>query len=723
MRQIFVDKGSITLQKVSQPMLDKYTVLVAVHYSSISSGTERSIIEQSAQSPLVHNVVDKLKKVLSSFAEQGFEGTKALIKKRLVSIQPLGYSCSGQVIAIGSNIRSVRVGDYVACAGASIANHADLVVVPEHLIAVVNNPDYLLPASMTTLGAIALQGVRRAQLQLGEFVAVIGLGLLGQLTVQFAKRAGCRVIGIDIDADRLALARNLGADYVFHAQEAMTATEIEFITNHYGVDVSIITAATKKDDVIQQAFQLTRSKGKIVIVGDIGLNFERSPWYEKEIDVLMSCSYGPGRYDPSYEMLGKDYPYPYVRWTEQRNMQAFISMLERKEIQVDPLFKGIYDIEQAEQAYEHINQGSGLSAILRYQPQVTISNMSSQEPKEYVAQNPIIFKPARKDLLRVGMVGAGGFAQVKLMPIISRLKQVTISAVVDTQVTNSMTLSRVYGARKALVSDHELFEQDLVDVVVIASPHTYHAEQSLRALKEGKAVFVEKPMATNFEQLKRLYAFLQHYPHVPFCVDYNRAFAPFIQKIKSTISSRRSPLIIQYRMNAGFVPKDHWIQQEVGAGRIIGEACHIFDLFCFLTEAKPIAVSVETITGSQDDLFPTDNFNAQISFSDGSVCSLLYTSLGHAQLGKERMEIFFDSKSIVMDDYTTLKGFGLPASFNETLSRADKGHEHLINQFFDALKGKTTVSRPVPLDRLYNVAYMTLVIDQLACAGGGQMDL
>lgn len=720
MRQVFVDKGSITLQKVSQPILDKYTVLVAVHYSSISAGTERAIIEQSAQSPLVHNVVEKFKKVLESFVTQGFETTKALIKKRLVSIQPLGYSCAGHVIAIGSAVRSVRVGDYVACAGATIANHADLVVVPEHLIALLSSPDYLVPASMTTVGAIALQGIRRAQLQLGEYVLVIGLGLLGQLTVQLAKRAGCRVIGIDVDEQRTALARTLGADYVFQADNPMLMTEIEFLTQHYGVDVSIITAATKAHEVVQQAFKLTRKKGKIVIVGDVGLNLERSPWYEKEIDLLMSCSYGPGRYDPSYEMLGRDYPYPYVRWTEQRNMQAFIGMIERKEIQLDPLFNGIYDLDQVEQAYEQIKTGKTLSAVLRYAPHevaitaTTVVTSSNREPLE--------FKPARKDLLRVGMVGAGGFAQVKLLPIISRMKQVTISAVVDTQVTSSLALSRVYGARKALVSDQELFEQDLVDVVVIASPHMYHAEQSLRALQEGKAVFVEKPMATTFDQLKKLHTFLIKHPQLPFCVDYNRSFAPFIRKIKTVIAERRSPLMIQYRMNAGFVPKDHWIQQEIGAGRIIGEACHIFDLFCFLTDAKPISVSVETVAGSRDDLFPTDNFTVQISFSDGSVCALLYTALGHMQLGKERMEIFFDSKSIVMDDYLLLQGHGLPPSFNETVTKANKGHEEVLHYFFDTVKNNSN-SRPVPLDRLYDVAYMTLVIDQLACNGGGESRL
>lgn len=721
MRQVFLEKSGITVREVCQPLLDDNVVLVSVLYSCISPGTETATISNAQQS-IVTNISAKLPKVLISIAKNGIEGTKALIRERLAgNIQALGYSCSGRVIAVGKNITRFRAGDLVACAGAGYASHADVVIVPENLLVAVHKEEYLRNASMTTIGAIALQGLRRADVQLGETVCIIGLGLLGQLTVLLAKQSGCTVIGVDLIQERLALAQELGADMVIHPVEQNAKQEIESATSHYGADVTIITAGCKNNDIVQQAMEVTRKKGRVVLVGDVGLDLQRSPLYEKEIDFLISCSYGPGRYDKTYEQRGMEYPYPYVRWTENRNMQAFVELIEKKRINIDRLISQVVSIDKAHEAYDRLKNQQALAIVLTYDNEdkkYDVKNMRHN----LIEKKEISFIPAIKNSLRVGVVGAGGFAKVKLMPIISQLKNVKINAVVDVNIANSISISKVYGAAKAFSDDSKLFDDDLVDAVLIASPHKYHCNQALTALRNGKAVFVEKPMVTDFDQLYQMKAFFKQHQNIPFCVDYNRSFAPFMQKIKKVLANRNSPLVIQYRMNAGFIPKDHWIQTEVGAGRIIGEACHIFDLFYFLTDSQPVSVSVESLKPSREDLFPTDNFSVQFSFADGSIANLVYTSLGHHELSKERMEIFYDSKAILMDDFKVLQGFGLPSSFNEKVMIADKGHEHLLSKFFNGIKTDNFVP-PIDLHRLQQVAEISLLVDQLACQGGGTKEL
>jgi predicted dehydrogenase/threonine dehydrogenase-like Zn-dependent dehydrogenase len=720
MRQLFLENGLIAIKNVAEPLLDDNLVLVQVHYSCISPGTENATITQAQQNPLTTNIPQKIAKALVSFATHGLEGTKALIRERLSGpVYNLGYSCSGQVIAVGKNIKNVRAGDLVACAGAGYANHADIICVPENLVVKISDEKHLASASVTTLGAIALQGVRRAQLQLGESVCVIGLGLLGQLTVQLAKLSGCTVYGIDLMKDRCDMALELGADQVYNSTEQNFLDEIRSATQRHGVDCTIITAASTSNAIIQQAMELTRKKGKVVLVGDVGLNIERSPLYQKEIDFLISCSYGPGRYDVSYEQYGIDYPYPFVRWTENRNMQTFVELLEHKKITIEKIISECMTVEEADIGYKKLQEKKALGIILDF----TNKSFKTEGNDTNSLVNALLnkFTTAKQDI-RVGVIGAGGFAKIKLMPIIARMKNVTINAIVDANISNSLSIAKVYQPSKVLTNDTDLFKEDIIDAVVIASPHKYHSEQALQALRNGKAVFLEKPMVTDFNQLEQFAEFIKNNQDARLCVDYNRSFAPCIERIKETITTRTSPLVIAYRMNAGFIPKSHWVQTEVGAGRIIGEACHIIDLFHFLTDSYPRCVSVESLQPATDDLLPSDNFSVQITFMDGSVCSLVYTALGHPNMGKERMELFFDGKSIIMDDYKSLKGFGLHSSFNMSTQTVDKGHEALLHQFFDALK-KDSFSHPINLKRLYSVAHTTLIIDQLACRGGGEKEL
>ena len=719
MRQVFLDRGTVVVKDVCKPLLNDHSVLVEVHYSFISSGTELATIAQAGKSAFFGNVPEKIKKIMASLASNGLDGTTALIKSKLKGeLQSLGYSCSGSVIAVGKKVKRLKTGDLVACAGAGYAHHADIVCVPEHLVARVRDDAYLKYASITTLGAIALQGIRRAQLQLGESVCVIGLGLLGQLTVQLAKQSGCTVIGVDLLQERLDLAQQLGADVVYNGVNEDVQREIAYFTNHHGVDATLLTAASASDELIQQAVEVTRKKGNVVIVGDVGLGLKRDPLYSKEIDVLISCSYGPGRYDATYEQQGIDYPYGYVRWSENRNMQAFIQLIEKNRLNIAPLIGKEISLDDLSSGYESIKNQQAIGVVLDYK-KVKPCDEKARDNKQEIQK---ISSRIAKDGLRVGMVGAGGFAKVMLMPILSRLPGVKINAVVDANTSRSLTLSRLYGAARALVNDATLYQEDLVDVVVIASPHKYHCDQTLKALENGKAVFLEKPMVTDFNQLDRLVAYLKSNKNAPFCVDYNRTFSPLVQKIKRVVQKRNSPLVINYRMNAGFIPKDHWVQTDVGAGRLIGEACHIFDLFYDLTQAKPVSISVESMRIDNEHLFPTDNFVATVNFNDGSICSLTYTSLGNEKMNKEYMELFFDSKSIILDDYKQLTGYGLPYTFNSRMRFADKGHYALIDQFFKELRNPTFTS-PISLKRLEDVARLTLMIDALACDGGGSREV
>jgi len=718
MRQVFLDKGVIAVKQVAEPLLDDHCVLVLVYYSFISSGTESATIQQAKES-LFSNVPFKVKKVLQAVRVHGTQGALALIKGKLKGdVQTLGYSCSGQVIAAGSKVKHIHVGDWVACAGAGYANHADLVTVPEQLVVRVCDERFLKDASITTLGAIALQGIRQASLTLGETVCVVGLGLLGQLTVQLAKKSGCTVIGIDLVTDRIKMAAQLGADVVYAADDANTEQSIAFLTGHHGVDATIITASSASNELMNQAMRMTRKRGRIVIVGDVGLSISRESWYKKEIDVRIACSYGPGRYDPDYEQKGLDYPYAYVRWTQNRNMQAFVHMIETGALRINPLISQEVTLDTIDQGYESIKQRVALGIILNYHLSRSTKIASQYLPAKKYLEEKKSFKPPIKHKTRIGFVGVGGFAKIKLLPLVSKLTQVVINGIADVDIANAINVGRTYGVAKVCTLDEELFVSDEIDAVVIASPHKYHADQALKALRAGKAVFLEKPMATTFAQLMQFRALLQQYPNAPLCVDYNRSFSPFMQKIKRALMQRTTPIMVLYRINAGFIARDHWIQTELGAGRIIGEACHIVDLFCFLTDSKPVSISVESLHAQRDDLFPTDNFCTQIRFADGSVCSLLYTALGHAHVGKEYMELYVEGKTIIVDDYMKLEGHGLPSSFNEATPMQEKGHAQLLRAFFDSIRDPYFLP-PISIERLEMVAEITLIIDQLACAGGG----
>jgi threonine dehydrogenase-like Zn-dependent dehydrogenase/predicted dehydrogenase len=734
MKQLFLNKGKVFFANVPMPILEDNNIIVKVYYSFISSGTEISTISESEKSLIKkfsENSSKHINKITGALKTDGLQGTLSLIKSKLKEVSSLGYSCSGKVIAVGKNVKNFKVGDYVSCAGAGFANHAEIITVPKNLVTKVSDKNLLKQASITTIGAIAMQGFRRAQLSLGETVCVYGLGLIGQITAQLCKLSGCRVFGIDIQKDRLELAKKMGVDFVLDANYVSISDQINFFTNHKGVDSTIITAASQSGEIINNSMDITRRKGKVVLVGDVKLDFDRDPFYSKEIDFLISCSYGPGRYDSSYEKNGIDYPYSYVRWTENRNMELFVDLIENGRLNLDFLIEQEFDFMQVEGAYSFLRKSGGLGAVISFDQNIS-QNMLDELNEELSVGSIQDFdagKCSQDNILRakhylapeskfeLGFIGVGGFAKVKLLPLFSKNKNINFHTIVDTNTNNLLNISRIYDVKRISNKTKKIFTDDDINMVAIATPHKYHMQQSIDSLMAGKAVFVEKPAAVNFEQLEKLEKFFKFNEKSFYCVDFNRSFAPFNTIIKKELQDRKNPLIINYRMNVGYLPTDHWIQDSENGGRIIGEACHIFELFSFFTDEYPLSVAVGSMGNLKDDLKATDNFIATINMSGGSCCNLTYSSLGNCCSGKEFMEIMFDGKTIQMDDYKQLKGFGLPASFNRKSKYQDKGHEILITEFIK--QAKINGNSPVPLKRILDATKVSLVVNKLVLKGGG----
>jgi predicted dehydrogenase/threonine dehydrogenase-like Zn-dependent dehydrogenase len=717
MNQVFLKNGLPVVCQVPSPLLDEHSVLVEVHYSFISSGTERATIAQASK-PLITQLASNINaytiKIKECLKNHGFATTLALIKEKQHQTLPLGYSCSGKIIGVGKAVKNLYIGDFVACAGSEFAFHANIVKVPYQLVCKLATNNHLKHASITTIGSIALQGIRRANIQLGEKICILGLGLLGQLSTQLAKLSGAQIFGIDIQQSRLDLAQHYGAFRTFYNDENVVR-EILFATDHHGVDTTIITASSASGELLQQAMEITRRKGKVIIVGDIKLDFDRNPFYAKEIDLLISCSYGPGRYDTSYEQEGIDYPFAYVRWTEQRNLALFSSLIEQGQIDITQLISNEYAIENAADAFINLQKNSSLGTIISYTP-------SNEPPKNnaIVSQQNFValpfIKPQKK--IRVGVVGIGGFAKTKLLPTLQAINNVTIDALADINVAQLISLSKVYQATIVSNSYTQLASNRDLDAVVIATPHSIHTQQALHCMTYGKAVFLEKPAAINFEQLHTLAMFMLANPKSLLCVDFNRAHAPYIQKIKQALLNRRNPVIIQYSVNAGFLPLSHWTQSSAQGGRLIGEACHIIDLFCFLTDAHPRSLQISVLQTNNPSVSGTDNISMQLSMSDGSICSLLYTAQGNFKASKEYCSIFFDGKTIIMDDYKKLEGYGISKSFNASCSIGDKGHANLLKQFFKELSNDNP-TMPIPFTRIYITTLISIVAHELALAGGG----
>lgn len=650
MKQVLIKGGAAVVADVAAPQVSDRNLLVRVEYSCISVGTEMAGVRMSGL-PLYQRALkqpENVKRVLAMMREQGVLQTLDRVRGKLTAGSPTGYSAAGTVVAIGQDVEGFSVGDRVACAGAGIANHAEYIDVPVNLSVRIPGAVGTDRASTVTLGAIAMQGVRRTNPTLGETVVVIGLGILGQLTAQMLSANGCRVIGVDLDASRISKARENGMDIGI---DPATENYVERVLKHtegFGADAVVITAASPSSTIISEAMQATRKKGRVVLVGDVGLDLNRGDFYQKELDFFISTSYGPGRYDASYEEGGQDYPLPYVRWTENRNMQAYLQLLQSQRIKLDNLLVEPFDINRAKDAYASLNADGP-------KPLIVLLHYPTANQVEPLRVLTAAAKP-QGGAIRVGLVGASSFAQGMHLPNMQKLsKQFSLHAVMSRTGANAKAVAEQYGARYSTTSLDEVLNDPMVDLVMITSRHDLHGSSVLKSLQAGKHVFVEKPLTLDATDLESIEAFYRDHPQGPFLmVGYNRRFAPSIVGAIDVLRERTTPLIVNYRMNAGYLPRDHWVHGAEGGGRNLGEACHIYDLFNALTGATPLDVTATAIRPPSAQWGQNDNFVATVSYSDGSVCSLTYTALGDKSHPKERMDVFADGKVLSMDDYKSL---------------------------------------------------------------------
>ena len=687
MKQVALRSGAVTVVDVPPPTCSDNEVLVANAYSAISVATELSAVMGSKHYSLWSALKDPMliRKASDYIKKRGIKKTLSVAKEFREASKALGYSTAGIVIALGKNITDICVGDRAACAGGK-ANHAGIVSVPRNLVAKIPEGVSFEEGAFTTLGAIAMHGVRRADIQFGESIVIFGVGLIGQLAVQIAKAAGCKVIAIDKSSNRVDLAVKLGADIGLIVGKHDLEKGVLRYTSGVGADGVVIYAATRSSELINQAMRMVRKKGKVVVVGSVGMNLERAPFYEREADFLISRSYGPGRYDPLYEEKGIDYPIDYVRWTENRNMQAFLDLLKEKKVDVNPLVSSVFPIEEAEKAYDLLIRGKKkpLGVLLKYDASKHFSKTGKVVLPEMVIE---ISPRAVKGKINVAVIGAGGFAKGVLLPLVSKFPDYNLRTIVSATGIKTKQTALKYGAEYCTTDYKEVLEDENVDLVIITTRHNLHYLMIVDAAKAGKAIYVEKPMCLREEELDEIVKAVSE-AKVPLVVGFNRRYAPLILKAKELLMRKHRPYLINYRVNAGFIPKTRWVQDpEVGGGRIIGECCHFFDLFNYLIMSDVEHVTVETVPVNNSTVVANDNVAVTMRWKDGSVSVLTYTALGHVGLPKERMEVFADGSSMVMDDFRDMWLYGFEER-HIRLKKQDKGHYQELVELARFLKGE-----------------------------------
>ena len=718
MIQAIIKKGRVFGENVPLPLASEGSVLVKVMYSCISAGTEISMV-QATQKSLIKRALEQPTKVrqgLEMIRSEGITRTIEKIKGRLGTGSVIGYSLSGVVMATGHGIKDLNIGDRVACVGAGVANHAEYVDVPKNLIVKIPDEVGFREASTVALGAIAMQGVRRAEIALGEYVVVFGLGNIGQLAVQICKNAGCRVIGIDLDERRLKVGKENGADLILNPDDSDIVKEVTHFTNGYGADKVIFTAGTRSSEPLRKTFQMTRKKGKVVLVGVAGMEIEREDIYPKELDFLISTSYGPGRYDETYEEKGFDYPYAYVRWTENRNMEEYLREIGEGKIRLKNLIENVYPIERVEEAYEELQKPNRpLLVLLEYDPSLPkdLRTLYQKESKTYVS--PSI---ARKEgVINVALLGAGSFASSVHLPNLERLRdKFKIYAVASKTPHKAKVVANQYHAQYATCNADDLFTDPNVDLIFVATRHNLHGQYVLKALRAGKHVFVEKPLCIRQDELEQIGEFYRSGPADqgtgrPFLmVGFNRRFSKYSKEAKKYTSKRMNPLLMHYRVNAGYIPLDHWVHGKEGGGRIIGEACHFIDLFTFFTESRVKEIYTSTLTPKTQSLCSDDNAVIVLNYEDGSVATLEYVAAGSKELPKEYIEIHFDEKTIVIDDFKCIKGYGV--KIKDIRGKIpEKGHLEELDVLYDFLHGKVD-KWPIELWDIFQTTEVTFAIDK-----------
>ena len=697
--------GEVSTYEVPAPELRPGGVLVRTHYSAISAGTERATLELSSKSLLAKAKArpDLVKQVVEYARQNGLRAALQKVHAKLDTLTTLGYSCSGEVIAVGEGVHEFRPGDRVACGGGGYANHAEINFVPRNLAALIPSEVSITAASLTTIGAIALQGVRQSDVHVGETVAVIGAGLVGVLTIQILRAAGCRVVALDLSPQRVARAKEFGAHLSLPTDDPALNSKVKAFSR-YGVDAAIITAATESAAPAELAAAILRDRGRIIVVGAVGMGVSRHNMYEKELSLALSRSYGPGRYDPQYEEAGVDYPIGYVRWTERRNMEAFLDLLASGQIDVARLLDNRYSVGDGAKAYAELANGA-YTSIIEYN-----ALRQAALPKPLAVAQP---RPRLGNELRIGCIGAGSFAAGVLFPILTSIEGVQFHSVATVSGAGAASAQRAFRFQHAQQSSQVLADES-VDIAFILTRHDAHAALAAQALHAGKPVFIEKPLAVTREQLGQVqeaYEARRKNGSAPFLmVGFNRRFAPFTEEVRRFFSGRSEPMLVHARVNAGRIPLEHWIHAD--GGRIVGEFCHFVD-WARAVIACPIQ-SVAAAALPDGAQYKSDNVAVTLKFTDGSIANLLYLANGDRGVPKEFFEVFCQGGIARLDDFRILE-LSRNGKIRKLKAAQDKGHRRELELTVSAIR--SGAAAPIPFEELLEVTETTLLVQEALASG------
>jgi predicted dehydrogenase/threonine dehydrogenase-like Zn-dependent dehydrogenase len=717
--------GETTVVEVPIPQPQLGMAVVKTSASLVSSGTERMLVDFAGKSLLgkARSRPDLARQVMDKARREGILSTMDAAFNRLDQPMPLGYSSAGRIIGLGDEVQGFKVGQRVACGGGGYAVHAEYALVPKNLLAALPDNVDDDSAAFTTLGAIALHGYRLSEAAVGEQVTVIGLGLLGLLTAAIANAAGCQVLGVDLDPRRVDLAREMGAGLSVVREEAEPAAQS--ISRGRGSDVVIICADTSSSDPIELAGAIARDRARVVATGAVGLEIPRNIYFQKELSFINSRSYGPGRYDPSYEEGGQDYPIGFVRWTEGRNLESFVDLLSNNRIDVHPLITHRFPIEQAPQAYEliRIQDGSNFSlgVLLTYK---TADTGDGELIPDFIDQDTIITQGSEErsaistDSIQLGVLGAGNFASAVLLPAISKIDHIGLIGIASASGLSAQTASQKFNFKYATSNDNKILADPEINTIAILTRHNLHSQQVIQALKAGKHVFCEKPLAISVAELEEIFKVLNDSLKLNqiLTVGFNRRFAPFSLQIRDFLGVRQEPLMAHYRVNAGYLPLTHWLHDPAqGGGRIIGEGCHFIDFLTFLIGEPPASVSAFSLPDV--GRYKEDNVHLTFNFPDGSIGSIDYLANGDPAVAKERLEVFSNGKVALLEDFRTLMLVkdGKRRTYHSRL-RQDKGHRAEWLAFQDAVKN--TKQPPIPYDQLYGISYASILAVEALRSGG-----
>ncbi len=715
MRQLLQDAstGELTIARVPAPKLLAGCVLVRTAASLVSAGTERASAEFASKNLLQKARMrpDLVREVLNKIRRDGFGATISTVRTRLDQPATPGYSSAGTVLAVGEGVTDINPGDRVACAGAGHAMHAEFVCVPRMLVARIPAANITFEeAAFTTVGAVALHGIRTASVQLGDIVAVIGLGLLGQLTVQILKAAGCRVLGMDISMVRAQQAIQSGADAVSHSSADFRDLCLQFSAGH-GVDAVLLTAQTSSNDPVELAGAVARNRAVVVAVGDVAMDIPRRTFYEKELDFRVSRSYGPGRYDAAYEQKGIDYPIGYVRWTETRNMEAFLGLAAEGKLKINSLVTHRYPITEAHSAYELITGQS-------HQPYlgVLISYSEAADDAQHILLHPRSSSAAGEPAICIGLLGAGSFAMGTLLPIIKKTGGVELCVACAASGSHARHAAAKFGFHSCGTDESQVLSDAGINTVVIATRHHLHAAQVIASLNSGKHVFCEKPLCLNDGELEQVVEICEKVgAGRVLMVGFNRRFAPLTVRLKQFLDQVHEPLALHYRVNAGFLAVDHWLNDpQQGGGRIVGEVCHFVDLLHFL--ARSSVVEVETRSLANAGKYSNDNVLCSLRFANGTLATIHYLANGDKSFSKERIEVFGGGCTAVLEDFRRLElvRSGKRRVFRSMLHQ-DKGHRAEWEAFLHAIRSGR--ASPTPLQEIVHTMQTTFALENSRCSG------